>query len=102
MNGSCPMIGAMTSAGLTNAIAAHQPCRISGNAQNIAATRPRNPSTIQSVTTQSPSRGWSRAAVNQGRKPYGNANAFPWPITGMWKGTPWPLQKRSLTHQTCP
>ncbi len=102
MNGSCPIIGAMTRAGFTSAVAAHQPRRISGNAQNIATTRPTKPRTSQSVTTQSPNNGYSNDAVNHGRNPYGKAKAWPCPMTGIRNGSPSPLQSWSLTHQTWP
>ena len=96
------MMGAITSVGFTRAATAHQPWRISGSAQNMATTTATNPSTISSVTAQSPRASASTPPTSHGRKPYGNVSASPCPSTGMWNGRPPPERSCSATHHTWP
>ena len=63
------MIGAITSVGFTRAATAHQPWRISGSAQNMAATTATKPTTMSSVTAQSPRARARTPPTSHGRNP---------------------------------
>ena len=65
-NGIIPTIGASTSAGFTNAAAAHHPRPNSGNAHNIVSNAPADPTIRHNVTLHSPSNGHNNAATIHG------------------------------------
>ena len=64
-NDCWPNSSASMIAGLASTAAAHQPCRSSGNATNVATMQPTAPSTVHSVTAQLPNSGQTSAAVVQ-------------------------------------